>query len=191
MIEAATIIWAAGVVASPVADWLGVPHDRAGRVPVAPDLSVPGLPDVFIAGDAAAVGYGGGRLVPGLAAAAKQMGRYVGGVIAARVGEARPPAPFRYRHQGDLATIGRRSAVVNLKHLQLTGFLGWLFWSAVHIYFLIGVRSRFVVAFSWAWQYLTFQRGARLITQPDRGASAHETAGVANAPAPEHQHALD
>jgi len=194
LIKAGTIIWAAGVVASPVADWLGVSHDRAGRVPVAPDLSVPGLPDVFIAGDAAAVGFGPNRLVPGLAAAAKQMGRYVGGVIAARVSNARPPTPFRYRHQGDLATIGRRSAVVNLKHLQLTGFLGWLFWSAVHIYFLIGLRSRFVVAFSWAWQYLTFQRGARLITQPDRAATTVTAPGVpaaSNAHATERQLAED
>ena len=102
--------------------------------------------------------------MPGLAAAAKQMGRYVGDTIAARVRGEPSPSPFRYRHQGDLATIGRRAAVVDLKHLQLTGFLGWLFWSAAHIYFLIGLRSRFVVAFSWAWQYLTLQRGARLIT---------------------------
>ena len=164
LVEAGTIIWAAGVVASPVASWLGTAHDKAGRVPVEPDLSVTSLPNVFIAGDAAAVKFEGGRLVPGLAAAAKQMGRYVGDTIAARVRGEPSPSPFRYRHQGDLATIGRRAAVVDLKHLQLTGFLGWLFWSAAHIYFLIGLRSRFVVAFSWAWQYLTLQRGARLIT---------------------------
>jgi NADH:ubiquinone reductase (H+-translocating) len=159
-----TIIWAAGVVASPAAAWIGAASDRAGRVLVNPDLSVRGLPNVFAIGDAAAVSRAPNQIVPGLAAAAKQMGRYVGGVIAARVRGAPSPGPFRYRHQGDLATIGRRAAVVNLKHLQLTGLLGWLFWSVVHIYFLIGLRSRFVVAFSWAWQYLTFQRGARLIT---------------------------
>jgi NADH dehydrogenase len=166
-VEAATIIWAAGVVASPVAGWLGAEHDKAGRVQVEPDLSVRGLPEVFLAGDAAAVPFGPDRIVPGLAAAAKQMGRYVGNAIAAKVGGTPTPAPFRYHHQGDLATIGRRAAVVNLRFLRLTGFLGWLFWSAVHIYFLIGLRSRFVVAFSWAWQYLTFQRGARLITRPE------------------------
>jgi NADH dehydrogenase len=170
-IEAGTIIWAAGVVASPAAAWLDVPHDRVGRVPVGSDLSVSGLPGVYVVGDAAAVGLGPDRLVPGLAAAAKQMGRYVGRCIAAKARGAPPPGPFRYRHQGDLATIGRRAAVVNLKHLHLTGFLGWLFWSAAHIYFLIGFRSRFVVAFSWAWQYLTFQRGARLITDAERAAS--------------------
>jgi NADH dehydrogenase len=167
LIEAGTILWAAGVVASPVARWLDAAHDKAGRVPVEADLSVRGSPDIFIAGDAAAVTYDGGRPVPGLASAAKQMGRYVGAVIAARVQGRPPPAPFRYRHQGDLATIGRRAAVVNLRHLQLTGFVGWLFWSAAHIYFLIELRSRFIVAFSWAWQYLTFQRGARLITHVD------------------------
>jgi NADH dehydrogenase len=173
LVHAGTILWAAGVVASPVAGWLAAAHDKAGRVPVEPDLSMPGLPEVFVAGDAAAVRFGPDRIVPGLAAAAKQMGRYVGDTIAARVRGAPAPAPFRYRHQGDLATIGRRAAVVNLKHLQLTGFLGWLFWSAVHIYFLIGLRSRFVVAFSWAWQYLTFQRGARLITRSDASATDH------------------
>jgi len=159
-----TIIWAAGVVASPAAIWTGAACDRAGRVLVNPDLSVPGSPNVFIIGDAAAIGRGPNQIVPGLAPAAKQMGRYVGGVIAANVRGAPPTGPFRYRHQGDLATIGRRAAVVNLKHLQLTGLLGWLFWSMAHIYLLIGLRSRLAVAFSWAWQYLTFQRGARLIT---------------------------
>ena len=168
-----TIIWAAGVVASPAAVWTGAACDRAGRVMVNPDLSVPGLRDVYIIGDAAAVNHAPNQIVPGLAAAAKQMGRYVGNVIGASIRGASPASPFRYRHQGDLATIGRRAAVVNLKHLQLTGLLGWLFWSVAHIYFLIGLRSRLAVAFSWAWQYLTFQRGARLITgieQPERTA---------------------
>ena len=164
-ISAGTIIWAAGVVASPAAKWIGVASDRAGRALVGPDLSVPGLHRVFIIGDAAAVRQAPNQRVPGLAAAAKQMGRYVGGVIKASVNGAPAPGPFRYRHQGDLATIGRRAAVVKLRHLQLTGFPGWLFWSFAHIYFLIEPRSRLAVAFSWAWQYLTFQRGARLITQ--------------------------
>ncbi|MGA7948826.1 MAG: quinol oxidase, partial [Thiobacillaceae bacterium] len=98
---------------------------------------------------------------------AKQMGRYVGGVVAATASGRPHPDLFRYRHQGDLATIGRRAAVVNLGRIHLTGFVGWLFWSIAHIYFLIGLRSRFVVAFDWAWQYLTFQRGARLITRSE------------------------
>ena len=167
LMSAGTIIWAAGVVASPVAAWMQVASDKAGRVVVEPDLSVSGLPNVFVIGDAAAVRSASNQIVPGLAAAAKQMGRYVGNVIAARAQGKPSPDPFRYRHQGDLATIGWRTAVVNLKHMRLTGLLGWLFWSLAHIYFLIGLRSRFVVAFSWAWQYLTFQRGARLITGID------------------------
>ena len=167
LMSAGTIIWAAGVVASPVAAWMQVASDKAGRVVVEPDLSVSGLPNVFVIGDAAAVRSASNQIVPGLAAAAKQMGRYVGNVIAARAQGKPSPDPFRYRHQGDLATIGWRTAVVNLKHVRLTGLLGWLFWSLAHIYFLIGLRSRFVVAFSWAWQYLTFQRGARLITGID------------------------
>jgi NADH:ubiquinone reductase (H+-translocating) len=170
-IDAGTVIWAAGVVASPAAVWLGAEHDRAGRVQVGPDLSVPGHPEIFAIGDTAAVVDPAGQPVPGIAPAAKQMGRYVGRLIAARVGHesgAAAPAPFRYRDQGVLATIGRHSAVVKLGRTELTGFLGWLFWSVVHIYFLVGVRDRFVVAFTWAWDYITFQRGARLITDVRR-----------------------
>src|SRR5919197_5965917 len=162
-IDAATVIWAAGVVASPAARWLNAEHDRAGRVLVGPDLSVPGHPNVFVIGDTAAVAGQPG--IPGTAPPAKQMGAYVGRLIAARVAGRTPPSPFRYRHLGDLATIGRHAAVVKLGRLELTGFLGWLFWSLVHIYFLIGVRDRFIVAFTWLWDYVTFQRGARLITE--------------------------
>jgi NADH dehydrogenase len=115
--------------------------------------------------------------VPGIAPAAKQMGRYVGRQIAARAA-GRPWPPFRYRHQGELATIGRRAAVVQLGRLRMKGFLGWLFWSLVHIYFLIGVRNRFVVAFTWAWDYLTFQRGARLITEPPEMSATLPTSGA-------------
>ena len=170
-IDAATIVWAAGVTASPAARWLGVEHDRAGRVLVAPDLSVPGRPDLFVIGDTASVHRDDGEPVPGVAPAAKQMGQYVGKLIAARLrGDTRPP--FRYRHIGDLATIGRRAAVVKFGRLRLTGFIGWLFWSVVHIYFLIGTKYRFIVAFTWLWDYLTFQRGARLITEvPEQGSS--------------------
>jgi NADH:ubiquinone reductase (H+-translocating) len=162
-VDADTIIWAAGVVASPAARWLDAEHDRAGRVEVGADLSVPGHPEIFVVGDTAAVTDQPG--IPGTAPAAKQMGRYVGRLIAARVAGGRSPPPFRYRHLGDLATIGRHAAVVKLGGLELTGFLGWLFWSVVHIYFLIEVRDRFIVAFTWLWDYVTFQRGARLITE--------------------------
>jgi NADH:ubiquinone reductase (H+-translocating) len=175
-IDAATIIWAAGVVASPAACWLDAEQDRAGRVKVGPDLSVSGHPEVFAIGDTAAVMGPAGQgiqAIPGIAPAAKQMGRYVGRLIAARIaGEPISSEPFRYRHQGDLATIGRRAAVVKLGRLELKGFLGWLFWSVVHVFFLIEIRDRFVVAFIWLWDYITFQRGARLITRvppQDRG----------------------
>ena len=162
-IDASTIIWAAGVVASPAASWLSAAHDRAGRVLVRPDLSVPDHPEVFVIGDAAAVHDSDGEPVPGVAPAAKQMGDYVGRLIAARLAGESLPA-FRYRNLGELATIGRRAAVVKFGRVHLKGFIGWLFWSLAHIYFLIGVRNRFIVAFTWLWDYLTFQRGARLIT---------------------------
>jgi NADH dehydrogenase len=161
-IDAATVIWAAGVVASAAARWLGAEADRAGRVKVGPDLSLPGHPEIFAIGDTAAVV---GQAVPGLAPAAKQMGRYVGQRIAARIAGKDTVTPFRYRHQGDLAAIGRRAAVVKLGRLELRGLLGWLFWSVVHIFFLIEIRDRFIVAFTWLWDYVTFQRGARLITR--------------------------
>ena len=165
-LDAATVIWAAGVVASPAASWLGATADRAGRIVVEPDLSVPGHPDIFVIGDAAAAIDGSGKPVPGIAPAAKQMGQYVGKLIAARLAGREAGKPFRYRHLGDLATIGRRAAVVSFGRLKLHGFVGWLFWSVAHVYFLIGLRNRFIVAFNWAFDYLTFQRGARLITEP-------------------------
>jgi len=166
-IDAGTVIWAAGVTASPAARWLSAEADRAGRVKVNPDLSVPGHPDIFVIGDTAAVTGQAGQPVPAIAPAAKQMGHYVGKLIAARITGRAAPGPFSYMHLGELATIGRRAAVVKLGRLQLKGFVGWMFWAAVHIYFLIGVRNRFIVAFNWLWTYLTFQRGARLITEPE------------------------
>ena len=164
-IEAGSVIWAAGVMASPAAQWLSAEHDRGGRVVVRPDLSLQGFNDIFVIGDTASVkDDASGRPVPGLASAAKQMGKYVGKLVAARVaGQSLPP--FRYRHEGSLATIGRRAAVVELGPIQLRGFIGWMFWSVVHIYFLIGLRNRFVVAVTWLWSYITFKRGARLITE--------------------------
>lgn len=180
-IETATIIWAAGVVASPAARWLDAEHDRAGRILVRPDLSVPDHPEIFAVGDTVALM--GQPAIPGIAPAAKQMGRYAGALIAARLAGTGAPKPFRYRHQGDLATIGRRAAVVKLGRIELKGFIAWLFWCVVHIFFLIEVRDRFVVAFTWLWDYLTFQRGARLITgvPPPDGARA---SGGASAVAP-------
>src|SRR5215831_4716316 len=173
-IDAATVIWAAGVKASPAAQWLNLDADAAGRVKVNPDLSIPGDPHVFVIGDTATLADG--QHIPGTAAAAKQMGKYVGKLISARVAGREFHKPFRYMHQGDLATIGRRAAVVKLGWLELKGFIGWLFWSVVHIYFLIGLRNRFVVAFNWLWDYLTFQRGARLITEvPERPGSGRDT----------------
>jgi NADH:quinone reductase (non-electrogenic) len=164
-IDADTVIWAAGVTASPAMRWLNAEADRAGRVKVGSDLSVPGYPEIFVVGDTAAVIDSKGQPVPGIAPAAKQMGKYVGKLISARIAGREWQKPFRYMHLGELATIGRRAAVVKFGALELKGFVGWLFWSLAHIYFLIGLRNRFVVAFTWFWDYLTFQRGARLITQ--------------------------
>jgi NADH dehydrogenase len=181
-IPAGAVIWAAGVAASAAADWLGAERDRAGRVAVGPDLSLPGAPDVFVIGDTASVKDASGKPVPGVAPAAKQMGRYVGGLIAARVQGNPSPAPFRYRHQGDLATIGRKAAIVKLNALVLKGFAAWLFWSLAHVYFLIGLRNRVAVGFSWAWDYLTFGRRARLITEPATARPAND-ARLAQSPA--------
>jgi NADH dehydrogenase len=164
-IDAETIIWAAGVTASPAAQWLGAETDASGRAKVAKDLSVPDNPNIFVIGDTASVLDGQGRPVPGIAPAAKQMGKYVAKVISARIAGSKQPGPFRYVHFGDLATIGRRAAVVKLGRLELKGFVAWAFWSVAHIYFLIGLRYRFLVAINWAWDYITFQRGARLITE--------------------------
>jgi NADH:ubiquinone reductase (H+-translocating) len=165
-LDVGAVIWAAGVTASPAARWLGAPRDRAGRVVVDVDLSLPDRPEILVLGDTASVKQGDGTVVPGVAPAAKQMGRYAAELISARVSGARSPPPFRYRHQGDLATIGRRAAVVRMGMLTLRGFAGWVFWSVVHVYFLIGLRNRIGVAFSWMWDYFAFGRRARLITQP-------------------------
>jgi NADH dehydrogenase len=163
-IDAGCVVWAAGVMASPAAAWLGAEHDSTGHVFVSPDLSLPAHDHIFVIGDTAFVKDAAGRPVPGLAPAAKQMGRYVGRRIAARLA-GKPSPPFRYRNLGALATVGRRAAVVELGPLQLKGFFGWLFWSVAHIYFLIGLRNRLIVATTWLWSYVTFKRGARLITE--------------------------
>jgi NADH:ubiquinone reductase (H+-translocating) len=167
-IAAATVIWCAGVQATPVAAWLGIAPAKGGTIAVAPDLSVPGFPGVFVIGDAAFVAGADGRPLPGVAPVAKQQGRYVAALIRRRVrGEPAPP-PFRYRDQGALATIGRSSAVADLPHLKLTGWAGWVLWSIVHIYFLIDFRNRMAVFLNWVWAWLTYARGARLITGDDR-----------------------
>jgi NADH:ubiquinone reductase (H+-translocating) len=165
-IEADTVVWAAGVSASPAAAWLDAPHDRAGRVEVEGDLSVPGHPMIFAIGDTARTPSADGRQV---APVAKQMGHYVGKLIAARIAGRRAQRPFVYHNAGDLATIGRKSAIVSLPRLTLTGFVGWLFWCLAHIWFLADFRSRAVVTFEWAWNYLTYQRAARLISDRRRG----------------------
>ena len=163
-IDAATVLWCAGVQAAALTADLPGEHDPAGRTLVAPDLSLPGFPEVFVIGDGAAVRSPDGRPVPGIAPAAKQMGAYVGEAIARRLSGRLAPAAFHYRHAGDLATIGRGAAVVKLGALELTGLAGWMFWGFIHVYFLIGLRARFFVALDWLWSYVTYHRGARLIT---------------------------
>jgi NADH dehydrogenase len=162
-IGAGSVVWAAGVRASRAAKWLNAEADRAGRVKVAPDLSVPGHPGVFVIGDTALVLDGEGKPVPGIAPAAKQQGRYVARLIRSRL-EGKELGPFRYDHQGNLATIGRHAAVIDFGRVRLKGWIAWWVWGIAHIYFLIGVRSPLMVALQWLWSYLTFGKGARLIT---------------------------
>src|SRR5437867_6416528 len=160
-LRARTVMWAAGVQGSPLAGTLGAPLDRAGRVKVQPELTVPGRPEIFVIGDLAAIEQDG-RPVPGVAPAAMQMGRHAGqNLVRALQGE--PPRPFRYRDKGSLATVGRSRAVAVFGAVKLAGFAAWAAWLGVHIFFLIGFRNRFVVLFTWAWAYLTHQRSARLI----------------------------
>ncbi len=169
-IESKTVVWAAGVLASPAGKWLGAETDRAGRVKVGADLSVPGSPEIYVIGDTALVEQSG-RALPGVAPVAMQQGRYVADRIrqiarAAKSGTSIPMAkPFKYFDKGNLATVGRSFAIVDLAGLQLAGFSAWVIWIVVHIYYLIGFRNRLVVMLQWAWAYLTFQRGARLISE--------------------------
>ena len=162
-LAAATIIWAAGVQASPAALWLDAPADKVGRLKVEPDLTVPGHPEIFVIGDAAIVLRENGQPVPGIAPAAKQQGVYVADVIRARLRGAPALPPFRYKHAGDLATIGKRRAVIDLRWIKLKGPIAWWLWGFAHIYFLIGVRNRLSVALNWLWIYARDQRSARLI----------------------------
>ena len=160
-IAAHTVLWAAGVAASPLGAQLGGERDRAGRVKVAPDLSLPGHPEVFVIGDLAWVEQAGQR-VAGMAPAAKQMGTHAARAIRDRIAGG-ATQPFRYRDYGSLASISRSLAVVDLRGLKFSGFTGWLFWLFAHIFFLIGFRNRLAVMWNWAWSYLTWQRGARII----------------------------
>ncbi len=164
-VPAKTVVWAAGVAASPLGRTLGVELDRAGRVPVLPDLTVPGHPDIFVAGDLASLQQDG-RPVPGVAPAAKQMGRHVAQSIRARLA-GRPTTPFVYRDYGNLATIGRMAAVVDFGRLKLSGLLAWWFWLTAHVFFLIGFRNRLVVLLNWFWAYWSYQRAARIILGDD------------------------
>jgi NADH dehydrogenase len=163
-LDARTIIWAAGVRASRAAEWLGAPADRAGRLQVLPDLTVPGHPEIFAVGDTVTIAAPDGNPVPGIAPAAKQEGRYVAQVIKARLNGS-TPGPFRYKHAGSLAQIGKRKAVIDFGRIKLRGTLAWWIWGIAHIYFLIGLRNRLSVALSWLWVYVRDQRAARLITQ--------------------------
>ena len=171
-IAARTVLWAAGVVASPAARWLGASADNAGRVKVDADLSVAGLPNVFAIGDTALSSAWEGKPVPGLAPAAKQGGVYVAGVIESRLRGERAPGPFVYRHLGSLATIGRKAAVADFGRVKLWGALAWWLWGVVHVGFLVGMRNRVSVILDWFWAYLTYRSGTRLITGSAPAAAA-------------------
>lgn len=164
-VPAATVLWAAGVQASPAAAWLGVAADKSGRVEVTPQLTLADDDRIFVIGDTAHVGWREGKIVPGIAPAAKQEGAYVAGVIRRRLAGQDDGGPFRYRHQGDLATIGRSAAIVDFGRIKLKGVLAWWMWGIAHIYFLIGGRSRFAVALSWLWHYVRGRPSAQLITR--------------------------
>ena len=163
-LDARTLIWAAGVRASRAAEWLDAPADRAHRVQVLPDLTVPGHPDIFAVGDTIIIADPDGNPVPGIAPAAKQQGRYVAALIKARLSGGTLP-PFRYQHAGSLAQIGKRKAVIDFGWIKLKGNLAWWIWGIAHIYFLIGLRNRLSVAMSWLWIHARDHRAARLITQ--------------------------
>ena len=162
-IEARTVLWAAGVAASPLGRSLGAPVDRAGRVLVEPDLTVPGREDVYVIGDLASLKQDSGAPVPGVAPAAIQEAKHAARNVV-RTLEGKPRLPFRYHDKGSLATIGRAAGVADFGKVKISGFIAWLAWLVIHIFFLIGFRNRFVVIFEWAWSYITYDRGARLIT---------------------------
>jgi len=163
-IEARTVLWTAGVMASEAGSWIGAERDGAGRIFVGPDLAVPNASNIFALGDTASCKGADGKPLPGLAAVAKQQGHYVAKLIRARIEGRREPGPFRYHDYGSMATIGRKAAVADLPFVRLTGALAWWFWGLVHVMFLVGARSRITVMFDWFWSYLTYSRSVRLIT---------------------------
>ena len=162
-IEAGTVLWAAGVAASRVGNCLGVPIDKNGRVVVEPDLTIPGHPEIFVIGDLALFTHQGGRPLPGVSPVAMQQGRHVARSIRDRLA-GRAARPFHYLDKGSMAVVGRSAAIAEVLGLKLRGFPAWLAWCLLHIFYLIGFRNRFIVMFEWAWAYVTYQRGARLIT---------------------------
>jgi len=166
LIPARTTIWAAGVQASGASEWLGAESDRAGRVQVGTDLTLPNDPAMFVLGDTALV-HSDGKPVPGVAPAAKQQGIYAARVIRSRLRGGTAPGPFRYRHMGNLATIGHNAAVIEYGRFRMRGWLAWWIWGIAHIYFLIGARSRLFVSLNWLWAFLSGQNSARLITQKE------------------------
>ncbi|MCC6847691.1 MAG: NAD(P)/FAD-dependent oxidoreductase [Deltaproteobacteria bacterium] len=188
-IAAATVLWAAGVAASPLVTSLGAPLDRAGRLVVAADCSVPDHPEIFVIGDAAAMRGADGAPLPGIAPVAMQQGRYVARLLRGAIA-GRPREPFAYRDKGNLATIGRADAVAHIGRLKLHGLLAWILWLVVHILYLVGFRNRVVVLVDWAWAYVTMSRGARLITgdiEPEPAPGARDdrrSALTAGTPAP-------
>ncbi|MGA8428713.1 MAG: NAD(P)/FAD-dependent oxidoreductase [Candidatus Sulfotelmatobacter sp.] len=177
-LSAAVILWAAGVAASPLGKILGVPVDRAGRVLVQPDLTLPGHPEIFVIGDLASLKDKNGKLLPGVAPVAIQQGRYAAKIIRKEIeagassssssvregGDSAPRAPFHYLDKGSIATIGRAAAIAEFGKIHVSGFIAWLSWLFIHILFLIGFRNRVLVLIQWAWSYVTYERGARLIT---------------------------
>jgi NADH dehydrogenase len=166
-LRAGTVIWAAGVAASPAARWLGVEPDRAGRVPVGSTLQPRGFEDIWVIGDTALAKNPDGAPQPGIAPVAKQQGAYVARAILARIAGHPAPRPFAYRDRGLLATIGRTAAVIAYKRLRLRGWIAWWAWGAAHVYFLVSLRNRLIVVTQWLWAYLLWERGARLITGKD------------------------
>ncbi|HEX9056301.1 MAG TPA: NAD(P)/FAD-dependent oxidoreductase [Ktedonobacterales bacterium] len=184
-VAARTVIWAAGVQASPAGKWLGAETDRAGRVLVGPDLTLAQHPEIFVIGDTASV-TGGGKPLPGVAPVAMQQGTYVARTIWRRVAGVPKLGPFVYRDKGSLATVGRSFAIAHIWHMELSGYIAWLTWMAVHIAYLIGFRNRLLVMIQWAWVYLTFQRSARLIVPAAGGVGDedNETGSLASATTP-------
>jgi NADH dehydrogenase len=163
-----TVIWTAGVTASLAGKWLGAETDRAGRVKVQDDLTLPGHPNVFVIGDTATLTQNG-KLLPGVAPVAMQEGRYVASLIKQDIAGNKQHRPFHYFNKGNVATVGRSYGIVDFGWMRLSGFLAWVTWLSIHIFYLIGFRNRLLVMFQWAWAYLTFQRGARLITFENEG----------------------